>query len=118
MSNPIEPLPPRHERSAAPTTTAEQDRRTDSQRQVNIIWERTQQIIALSVVEVTLLVAASSVVSALFNTSVDHQAAVVAFLFLVSVSNLVIGFYFGRTNHARIGDDPKPSSTGGGLDDR
>ena len=31
---------------------------------------------------------------------------------------LVIGFYFGRTNHARIGDDPTRTRNTSDLDDR
>lgn len=72
------------------------------QRRVNIIWERTQQVIALSVVGVTLAVAAyRSIVQS--GSGSDPATAGVAFVFLASVSNLVIGFYFGRTNHQRTG---------------
>jgi hypothetical protein len=34
------------------------------------------------------------------------------------MSGIIIGFYFSRTNHARIGDDSKKWPTVGGLDDR
>lgn len=71
--------------------------RTQDQRRISGIWERTQQIIALAVVFSGLIVAA---VIALRS---DNPAA---FVFLSSVCNLVIGFYFGRTNHQRVGGDP------------
>lgn len=76
--------------------------RTDDQRRISGIWERTQQLIALSVVEVTLIVAALKSIEA-SNSGQPSTEAGVAFVFLASVSNLVIGFYFGRTNHQRVG---------------
>lgn len=75
------------------------------QRRINLIWERTQAIIALSVVEVSLLVGVFMVVRDSATGAVPEagSAASLAFVFLASVANLVIGFYFGRTNHERIG---------------
>lgn len=83
--------------TAAPTTTAEQDRSTQGQREVNLIWEGTQRLIALSVIAVALSVAAWLAVTS--ETDTKTAAAV----FLYGVANLVIGFYFGRTNHTRVG---------------
>jgi hypothetical protein len=75
-------------------------------RRVNLIWERTQAIIALSVVEISLVVGAFMVVRDSYGP-VSLPAAgspgSLAFVFLASVANLVIGFYFGRTNHERMG---------------
>lgn len=71
--------------------------RTAGQRRINLIWEDTQRVIALSVTWVALSVAA--VLSIIGST--DAQTA--AFVFLYGVANLVIGFYFGRTNHQRMG---------------
>lgn len=82
---------------AAPTTTAEQDRGTEGQRHVNLMWEGTQRLIALSVIFVALTVAAWLAVT----SETDTKTA--ASVFLYGVANLVIGFYFGRTNHARVG---------------
>lgn len=70
------------------TTTAEQDRYTASQRGFNTIWEWTQSLIAVSVVGATLLAA--------FVLPDKSEMLANAFF-------LVIGFYFGRTNHARAG---------------
>lgn len=83
--------------TAAPTTTAEQDRSTLGQREVNLMWEGTQRQIALSVIIVALSVAAWLAVT----SETDTKTA--ASVFLYGVANLVIGFYFGRTNHQRIG---------------
>lgn len=74
--------------SLPPTTTSEQDRYTAQQRNINVIWELTQAAIAISVVAAN--------VAAAFMLAVQNQLLGNAFF-------LVIGFYFGRTNHARSG---------------
>ena len=71
-----------------PTTTIEQDRYTFQQRRINLIWEVTQALIAVSVVGANVIAA--------FQLSVESMMLSNAFF-------LVIGFYFGRTNHARTG---------------
>lgn len=95
--------------------------RTDDQRRISGMWERTQQVIALSVVEVTLLVVAAIVASpglaTIFGYPVPESATAAAstgIVFLASVANLVIGFYFGRTNHTRVGGVTTHSEEGGG----
>jgi len=85
----------------APTTTAEQDRKTAGQRQINLIWENTQMKVALSVIWASLSVAAVLSVLGKWLGQPDVQLAAIVFLF--GVANLVTGFYFGRTNHARSG---------------
>ena len=70
-----------------PTTTSEEDRHTLGQRRVNIIWEATQAFIAVTV---TL----ANVYAALVK--IDSQP-------LNNTFFLVVGFYFGRTNHQRVG---------------
>ena len=101
--------------------TIEKAKISEGQRRVNIIWERTQQLIALSVVEVALIVAAFIVfrnvncdpaLSSDQCSSVSATAGV-AFVFLASVANLVIGFYFGRTNHQKIGGPGGGDEVGG-----
>lgn len=76
-------------------TTAEQDRKTAGQRHINLIWELTQAGIALAVTSITLYTASKL---ALFQ-----PAQTAAFLLLSNAFFLVIGFYFGRTNHQRTG---------------
>jgi cobalamin synthase len=80
---------------AHPTTTAEQDRKTLGQRRINGIWEITQSLVALSVTGTTLY-AASHMIS-------SPDLGKTAFIFLTNVFFVVIGFYFGRTNHQRTG---------------
>ena len=73
---------------ALATTTKEEDLHTASQRKINLTWEYTQAIIALSVIlaNIGLALVGGTEVEAMKNA-----------LFVI------IGFYFGRTNHARIG---------------
>lgn len=69
------------------------DRTTRGQRRINLIWEVTQAVVAVSVTFTTLFVAA--------RLSLDADDA--ARLLLSNAFFLVVGFYFGRTNHQRIG---------------
>ena len=80
---------------AAPTTTAEENRHSLGQRRVNIIWEVTQGIIAMAVTGATLFVASS--------LAVKDTGQTAAFLLLSNAFFLVVGFYFGRTNHQKVG---------------
>lgn len=99
----------------APTTTHEDDRRTLGQRRINIVWEFTQSLIAGFVVMAVLYVSTRMVVAALDGTASQHQIANanLAFGFLIGIANLVIGFYFGRTNHNRVGGIGSKSETEG-----
>ena len=91
------------------TTTVEQNLRTASQRQVNLTWEYTQAGIAAAVVF-------ANIVYAFLVVFVNPQlASGESGALLRNAFFLVIGFYFGRTNHARIGDDARPQRD---LDDR
>lgn len=67
---------------------------TAGQRRVNIIWEFTQAIVALAVTGSTLYVSG--------KLAVEGKGEA-AFLLLSNAFFLVIGFYFGRTNHQRVG---------------
>ena len=71
----------------AATTTSEEDRHSQSQRTVNMLWEGTQAIIAASVTVAFIIAQFKSVESNTLNG---------AFF-------LIIGFYFGRTNHTNVG---------------
>lgn len=95
-------MPTDEHASIPPDTTREDDRRTASQRRVNIIWETTQAIIALAVTGTGMYVAASLAMRNDPNAN-DKSAAITAFLLISNTVFLVIGFYFGRTNHARTG---------------
>lgn len=87
--------------SAPAATTSEQDRQTAGQRAVNIIWETTQMRIALSVIWASLVVSGILATAGKVLGAPELQLAAVVFLF--GVANLVTGFYFGRTNHTRMG---------------
>lgn len=88
-----------------PTTTKEQDTSTASHREINLMWESNQGRISLAVVGTTLVVAAILSLSALRPSITDSQMAiaVAAFMLLNSLVSGVIGYYFGRTNHEKVG---------------
>lgn len=91
----VEPAPAQvGDKNIAPKTTAEQDTVTAGQRRINLIWESTQALVAISVTVSTLYVAGSL---ALRGDNVG------AFLLLSNVFFLVIGTYFSRTNHQKTG---------------
>jgi hypothetical protein len=90
MAAPINP-----ESSTPPTTTAEQNLVTAGQRQINRVWEYTQASVAVAVTFTTLFVSGSMAIRGDGNNG--------AFLLLSNVFFLVIGTYFQRTNHTKIG---------------
>lgn len=75
----------------APTTTEQEDVVTFGQRVVNLIWEATQAIIALTVVGFTMTKAFSL-----------EQGQDIPTIMAVAFGTIV-GFYFARTNHQSIG---------------
>lgn len=81
---------------APSSTTAESDRHALGQRRINLIWEITQAAIALSVIW-------GAMGAAVWITVKDPANRLMAFLFLSNIVSIVIGFYFGRTNHQRVG---------------
>lgn len=72
------------------TTTEEEDVHSASQRQINLIWEKTQAAIAVFVV-----------IGAVAGTF--YFGPTVTPPLLANAFFLIVGFYFGRTNHQRIG---------------
>ena len=88
-----------------PTTTEEEDKHTLGQRRVNLIWEVTQAVIAQGVVGSVLYVAAQLAMVGINPIAIPAQLAIAttAFVLLSNLASLVIGFYFGRTNHQRVG---------------
>lgn len=81
-----------------PTSTAEEDRKALGHRQINMTWERTQQIISIWMVLVTTLVCAYLVIYG----SMDLKMA--AFLLLSTFCTSVVTTYFVRTNHTKTSD--------------
>jgi len=68
---------------------------TAGQRRVNILWEITQSIIALSVTLASLFVAGS--------LALNGEGDKSAFVLISNAFFLIVGFYFGRTNHQKTG---------------
>lgn len=99
MPEPHPPPPP--EVKAPSTTTFEEDRTTAGQRQTSLMWETTQMRIALVAIGTSMLV---SGILAVFGKALGTQDLQLAsIVFMYGVANLVTGFYFGRTNHTRVG---------------
>lgn len=106
--------PPEADRKSQADTTA-QALRSQGQREINLIWESTQMKIALSVVFGVMLALMTVVLTVLtiLVTRWSHlnetaTAVLIAVLTgalssLTSMGSLVIGFYFGRTNHEKTG---------------
>lgn len=86
-------------RSMSPTTTEQQDITTAGQRRVNLIWERTQAVIALMVCLFTMVAAIMETIATVFHGKTPSQ---IPTIFAVAFGT-VIGFYFSRTNHQAIG---------------
>lgn len=81
-----------HDPSIPAKTTFQEDLTHAGQRQINLIWERTQAAIALAVVGATM---GAGLGGMFWNLQIPTLMAV-AF-------GTVVGFYFSRTNHAAIG---------------
>jgi len=77
------------------TTTAQQDLTTAGQRKVNLIWEYTQAVIALTLVGA----AVACGVHIAFSGKPEQQIPTI----LSTLAAMVVGSYFQRTNHMNIG---------------
>lgn len=99
MADPIIPpsIVPVVEQPVAPKTTTEQDRTSAGQRHINVKWESTQQIIAISVALDALLICTGIVFKG------EPTLMMAAFLFVTNLAFLVVGTYFQRTNHTKTG---------------
>lgn len=92
----------------APQTTEEQDTVTAGQRKINLIWERTQSVIALLVIICRLAVNSFMILAIMLLAESDvtsNQLAVISvgLQFINLTAGIVIGFYFSRTNHTKVG---------------
>lgn len=96
----VKPLATADNPPARATTTSEDDLRTAGQRHVNLIWESTQRQISLLVVGTSMFVGMLVTVANVAGWGGgDHQ---IPTIFSVAFGT-VIGFYFARTNHTKIG---------------
>lgn len=84
------------DKNVRPVTTKEEDLHSASQRRTNILWEKTQSALAIGTMSCAVVVV---VIIMLFIP--DLRLA--AFTFLATTVGTVVGFYFGRTNHQKVG---------------
>lgn len=82
------------EKPLPPNTTEQEDIVTAGQRRINIIWEVTQALIAITVTAALIYVSVNRI---------DSEELKNAFF-------LIIGFYFSRTNHTTVGGVGKQST--------
>lgn len=78
-----------NQESLAPDTTKQEDMVTAGQRKVNLIWEVTQAVIAISITWAIIYIKIK-------NIQADNKELFYAFFLIVSM-------YFVRTNHKLIG---------------
>lgn len=86
MANPTSEVPPIVV-SLPPNTTEQEDLTFAGQRRINLIWEVTQATIAVAVT-----------LALIFLSAVKTSAPELNNAFF-----LIVGFYFGRSNHSNIG---------------
>ena len=77
-----------------PTTTEEENKHALSQREVNKIWEYTQAVIAILVTTASLIVCVALVI---------RGESKEALILISGAFFLIIGSYFQRTNHTKVG---------------
>lgn len=77
-----------------PNTTEQEDMVTAGQRKINLIWEYTQCFIAVF----------ATIVVFILGTILSVQGRIEDFPPFMALSyGLIVGFYFQRTNHSKIG---------------
>jgi hypothetical protein len=98
-------MPPTSPDSVAEEASAENALGKAGQRRVNLLWETIQAVVALSVVATALFTASKLALLMVDPQATESQRATAgtAFMLLGNIVSLVIGFYFGRTNHQRTG---------------
>lgn len=80
----------------APTTTAADDKVTEGQRKINLIWESSQSIISIAITAAVIYCQINAIQSETLNN---------AFFFVVAT-------YLQRTNHVRKGGVPSATANG------
>lgn len=74
---------------------------SEGQRGINRLWERTQAVIAIMVVFVTLIVVAILIVVPVIRGQTVPDSA--ALVLLSALASNIVTSYFTRTNHTRVG---------------
>lgn len=80
--------------------TLEAGKSAQGTRHTNLVWEITQAMIAVATI--------GSVLYATTKIALNSDMDKTAFIVLSNLGSVIIGFYFGRTNHARptgLGND-------------
>lgn len=95
------PQPGMPEDKLPSTTTPEQDRTTQGQRDTSMMWERNQGWITKVVISGSVIVAGMLSIFGHLLGAAPLQLPAAMFLF--QSSGVVMGFYFGRTNHTKVG---------------
>lgn len=99
-----EAISPTKEKQAVQAQTAkelEETLHSAGQRATSMEWETTQKKLALEATRTSLLVSGSLAIFGKFIGSPEIQLAAIVFLF--STVSGIIGFYFGKSNHSRVG---------------
>ena len=76
---------------------------TEGQRGINRLWERTQAIIAIFVVLVTLSVVAVLIIAPVLRGAELNETGVTGLVLLSGLATNIVTSYFTRTNHTKIG---------------
>lgn len=101
----IEPSEPAKvgDKNIAPNTTAADDLRTEAQRWTSKLWELVQAYISCAVITIALLVNARVAWMIIVGGVTESQIAAAnsANQNINILASLIIGFYFGRTNHQK-----------------
>ena len=88
-------------RSAQIAGQSEESLTSAGQREISLIWEKSQRHLSIVVIYTGLLVGSILAVGGKWLGVPEVQLAAVVFLF--GISNLVVSAYFHRTNSSRVG---------------
>lgn len=95
VRGPEQPETPQAQEIKATRESEAEQLAVERHQNINMIWEKTQQFVAI------LCVMASVISSLYLIFEGKDPLAERGYQFLTNVGLLVIGFYFGRTNHTR-----------------
>jgi hypothetical protein len=76
---------------------------TEGQRRINLIWERTQAIIAIAVVLSVLAVVAAVILIPIIRGQPLGAEGTTGLVLLATLVGNVTTSYFTRTNHTKVG---------------
>ena len=85
---------------------------TEGQRGINRLWERTQAVIAILVVFVTMTVVAILIVAPVLRGNELNETGVTGLVLLSGLATNIVTSYFTRTNHTKVGGVGVPTRRG------